>query len=234
MGDDFSLTKFLYDFVIVGLASGTVSGFLVDRFIRYREERRWEPARNLLYVAILNILKDFTWIITSISVDRKLVWDKTTKVYLFGGSELFQPFQELVDPAQLTNTNAALVAALRSQWLAGAEFDRANNAATAKPAPPPPQLDALKRAKEAMERVFQTYGILFDAELRTTVGRFSAHLDAVINYANGDFDWLDNSKNTLYIDQLIDLLRMAFAIRTSLIKFGMSYESLQVYVSSLK
>lgn len=84
-----------------------------------------------------------------------------------------------------------------------------------------------------MERVFQSYGMLFDAKLRTTVGRFSAHLDAVITYAGRDFDWLDHSKNTLFIDQLINLLRMAFEIRASLAKFGVSYESLEDYVSSL-
>lgn len=231
--DDLTWTKFAYDFVVVGLTSGlisgVISGLLLDSFVRRREERRWEPVKHQLYVALLTAVEDLFFHAFPSRVGGKPFYQLSFKVYAFGADLFGKVMYEPQDRDPFSLVNEALIEAFRQDWQSGARAEQLLHPDTPPTLLSPPQLGALENARDAIQDKLQTYGAVFDAKLRGMVGKFAATLNQAIEMGGQNRGWSDESVG-FYINRLVMTLDAGLDIRNYVRPLGKEYVNIQAWL----
>jgi hypothetical protein len=211
MGIEHGLGKVLYDLVIalvVGGLTGVVTGLVVEKMIRRREDKRWASTKNVLYVAILRILDRLLF--QAVPDEFKgqagkiCVFSKTAYIglkfepeneYVFSGLDLLPIIKKRLAQLSLNKPQP-----LRSDPYLG--------------------MSPVIEAREKLETVFQTYGPVAEPTLRGILLHFMSSAKTLEEWETMNVDLHNAEYGDRYVLQFIITLRLANEVREAIIAQG--------------
>jgi hypothetical protein len=202
------LGKILYDLVIAIVFGGTVgvvTGLYVERIIKRRDDARWRSVRRLYYVAISGIL-------------GRLLNDAVPNDLKARGESVTDPL-----PIEATNFKPKTEAFFYEfhTWHPIIE-DLLGRVSPTKPLNSEPLLliEPLRKAIEALEKLFRTYGPVGDPELAKLIGTIVTMSIRFNDFAASTADWKYPNNVHDYYNQVVILLRLSYELRTKIMASG--------------
>ncbi len=203
--------KILYDVVVTvvfGSLIGVVTGLFVDHFVKRRAEARWLGVRRVYYVAISGILRRLL---------NEAVPDALKASTSAAGSDKYKPNIVMVDfqpdPREFYyefDTWYPIIEGLLEKIT---------------PANPPNSeplllIGPLKKATDALEKLFQTYGPIGDPELAKSIGAIITKSIQFNDFVASTSDWKITPNIGDYYNQVIILLRLSYELRETIMATG--------------
>jgi hypothetical protein len=205
---DRGLGKILYDLVIAivfGSLIGIVTGLYVDHTIKRRNDARWRSVRRLYYFAISGILGRL--LNEAVPGDLKARSGSVTDP-LPGESTEFEPKSEDIFYD-------------RSSWQPLIE-DLLGRVSPTRPLNSEPLLviEPLRKAIEALEKLFYTYGPVGDPKLAASIGAIVTMSIQFNEFAASRTDWKYRNNVYDYYNQVVILLRLSYELRAMILASG--------------
>jgi hypothetical protein len=226
---DITLDKFLYDLFIAlltGIVTGVLTGFYVDRRIRYRERQRLSSASNIMYVEVAEAINQMTE-----DILPRRFFSSGSKMCEFGDTARANFIVELTDQTifdvtspsyrELAEEFAQSLVSLQNKErpaeMKGLEGQDAN------PQPlssKPQQMDALAKAKQRLDDVFQRHGFILEPKLRELLAALYQYLFDTLQFGDRARHWEMDQTRKLFAEMLIQDLKLADKIRRYLYPLG--------------
>jgi len=249
---DLKIAKVLYDLSIAAI-TGIFTGLFVDALIKRRERRHLSKARNIMHAMMLDIIQLFVLKIVPFEL-----LEETDNQCVFGDAASSRPLLKYRNADLLvtdTPNNLELKRQIKSvlpdatiyretvrqlcrlpdspstrelaEWMA---IHRGGPGPEIEGVTLPFEVKNLREAKQQLDALLQSSGLLLEHDLRAKLAMFDRHVVFTLEFVRkignqtrlkeAPFDWDTEGVRDSYADLLLDTLRLADQLQSAIVECG--------------